>query len=159
MNRIRYLILSIFALGCLLLVAACSSFAPVTQAQPKPTATINPSFQAGVSPVPTFAPYVCGAWSSNNSPGPYSTITIYARLTHHIQGVSGATATAVVNFAYGSVSLNTQPVSDNGGYVTFALPLAGRQPAGTPATVSVSFSGIPGFSKTVQCTSAFFTPQ
>ena len=159
MSRIKYLIFSIFVSSCLLLVAACGTFAPVTQAQPKPTATVNPSFQAQISPIPTFAPYICGAWSSNNAPGLYSTITIYARLTHHIQGVSGATATATVNFAYGSVSLDAQPVSDNGGYVTFSLPLAGRQPAGVPATVGVSFSGVPGTSKTVQCTPAFFTPQ
>lgn len=159
MNRISRFFLPIFALGCLLLLAACGTFAPVTQAQPRATATVNPSFQAKLSPVPTFAPYVCGAWSSNNAPSPYSTITIYARLTHKVQGVSGATATATVNFSYGSVSLDTQPVSDNGGYVTFALSLAGRQPSGVPATVGVSFSGIPGFSKTVQCTPAFFTPR
>ncbi len=132
MNKIKRLYLSIFALSFLLLVAACGSIAPITQTQPKVTVTIKPSFQAQVSPIPTFPPYVCGAWSSNNSPGPYSTITIYARLTHLIQGVSGATATATVNFAYGSVGLGTQPVSDNGGYVTFTLSLAGRQPAGVP---------------------------
>jgi len=159
MNKIRRLYLSIFALSFLLLVAACGSVAPITQAQPRATVAIKPSFQAQVSPVPTFPPYVCGSWSSNNAPGPDSTITIYARLTHDIQGVSGATATATVNFAGGSVGLGTQPVSDNGGYVTFTLPLAGRQPVGVPATVDVSFSGIPGYSKTVQCTSAFFTPQ
>lgn len=159
MKRMRRFFLLIFALGCLLLLAACGTFAPVTQAQPKATVTVNPSFQARLSPVPTFAPYVCGAWSSNNTPNPYSTITIYARLIHHIQGVSGATATATVNFADGSVTLDTQPVSDNGGYVTFVLSLQGRQPTGVPATVSVSFSGIPGYSKTVQCTQAFFTPK
>lgn len=159
MNRMKRFILYIFVLGSLLLLAACGTFAPVTQAQPRVTATINPSFQAQISPVPTFAPYVCGAWSSNNAPDPFSTIAIYARLTHHVQGVSGATASATVNFSYGSVALDAQPVSDNGGYVTFVLSLAGRQPAGVPATISVSFNGIPGYPKTVQCTQAFFTPK
>jgi hypothetical protein len=159
MKRMRRFFLPIFVLSCLLLLAACGTFAPVTREQPQATVTVNPSFQAQLSPVPTFATYVCGAWSSNNAPSSYSTIIIYARLTHHIQGISGATATATVNFAYGNVELDTQPVSDNGGYVTFVLPLDGRQPTGVPATVSVSFSGIPGYSKTVQCTQAFFTPK
>lgn len=159
MKTLRHFCLPAVALSLMLFLASCSLFTPATPAQTQPTATVNPSFQAQLSPVPTFPPYICGAWSSNNAPGTYSTITIYARLTHNVKGVSGATATATVNFQYGGVTLDAQPVSDNGGYVTFALPLEGREPAGVPATVGVTFSDIPGYSHSVSCTPAFFTPK
>jgi hypothetical protein len=55
------------------------------------------------------------------------------------------------------VQLVDQPTSDSGGYVSFLLPLQGRQPVKTPAIVSVTFSNVPGYSGKVQC-SAFFTP-
>lgn len=153
---IRRIFLLAFACGCLALLAACS---PATNSslQPVKTVTIGPSFQAQLSPIPTMPPYACGSWASNNAPGPYSTITIYARLTKNSKGVSGATATAVVHFQSGDVQLDNQPTSDSGGYVSFPLPLQGRQPAKAPATVSVSFSSVPGHSGKVQC-SAFFTP-
>ncbi len=159
MNTLRHICIAVVALSLMLFLASCSLFTPATPAQKQPTVAVNPSFQAQLSPVPTFPPYVCGAWSSNNTPGTFSTITIYARLTHNVKGVSGATATATANFQFGSVTLDTQPTSDNGGYVTFFLPLAGRQPAGVPATVSVTFSNIPGYHHSIDCTSAFFTPR
>lgn len=158
MNKLRHISVSLVALGLIAFLASCSVFTAAKPAQKQPTVAVAPSFQAQMSPAPTFPPYVCGAWSSNNAPGPYTTITIYARLTHNVRGVSGATATATVHFQYGDVTLGTQPLSDNGGYVSFILPLAGRQPAGVPATVSVTFSGVPGYSKAVDCTQAFFTP-
>jgi hypothetical protein len=154
MNRRIFLLA--FACGCVALLAACS---PTTSSslQPVKTVTINPSFQAQLSPIPTMAPYACGSWASNNAPGPYSTITIYARLTKNSKGVSGATATGVVHFQGGDMQLDTQPTSDSGGYVSFSLPLQGRQPRNVPATVSITFSNVPGYSGHVQC-SAFFTP-
>lgn len=85
----------------------------------------------------------------------YGTITIYARLTHDVQGVAGAPATAIAHFAGGDASLYQTPVSDSGGYVTFSLPLQGRQPHGTPATVEVTFT-VKG--KPLTCSQAFFTP-
>jgi hypothetical protein len=153
-NR-RSLSLSIL-LGLLLLVTACGGVS-VTQVKPRPTVTIAPSFQARLSPVPSPPKYRCGAWSSNNAPGPYSTIAIYARLTKNVMGVSGATATAVVHFHAFDLTLDQQPVSDSGGYVTFTLSLQGREPRNIPATVDVTFSNFPG--GTVHCTQAFFTPQ
>lgn len=148
------IVLTIACLTLLFLLAACG-VAP-TQTSAQPTVTINPSFQSQVSPIPTVPPYLCGSWSSNTAPGTGSTIVIYARLVKNMQGVSGATATAVVHFQSQDVQLD-QAVSDIGGYVSFALPLEGRQPAGVPATVSVTFTNFPG--GTLQCTSAFFTPQ
>jgi hypothetical protein len=87
----------------------------------------------------------------------YSTIFIYARLTKDVAGVSGATATAVVHFKNFDLTLDQQPTSDSGGYVSFPLSLQGREPYKIPATVDVTFTNFPG--GTVHCTPAFFTPQ
>jgi hypothetical protein len=157
MKNSYHVVYSLVLIGLLFLLAACGSTTtptPVTQAQP--TVTINPSFQTTMSPVPTPQTYRCGAWSSNNAPGAYGTITVYARLTKNIAPVAGAPATAVVHFQSSDVALDQQPKSDQGGYVSFTLPLMGRQPPGVPATVSITFS-VAG--KTVQCSQAFFTPQ
>jgi hypothetical protein len=150
----HFIILATACLALLLLLAACGASSTQTTAQP--TVTINPSFQSQLTPVPTIPPYLCGAWSSNNAPGPGSTITIYARLVKNMHGVSGAAATAIVHFQGQDVQLE-QAASDSGGYVSFVLPLEGRQPTGVPATVDVTFTNFPG--GTLHCTSAFFTPQ
>jgi hypothetical protein len=150
----HFIVLAFAALALLLLLTACGPAVNQTTAQP--TVTLNPGFQSQVSPIPTVPPYLCGAWSSNNAPGPGSTITIYARLVKNLQGVFGATATATVHFQGQDVQL-TQATSDVGGYVSFTLPLEGRQPTGVPTTVDVTFTNFPG--GTVHCTPAFFTPQ
>ncbi|MBV8695338.1 MAG: hypothetical protein JO125_02390 [Chloroflexi bacterium] len=137
----------------LFLLSACGG--AVSQAVPQQTVTVNKSFQAQLSPIATVPTYRCGAWSSNNAPGTYSTIAIYAKLTSDVAGVSGATAQAVVHFKYSDAVLDAQPISNSGGYVSFSLPLQGRQPARVPATVDVTFK-VNGAS--VQCTEAFFTP-
>src|SRR5579884_1248543 len=151
-KHIHHFVYSALLLG--LLLTACGT--AVSSARPQQTVTVNPSFQAQISPIPTIPPYRCGAWASNNAPGASSTIVIYSRLTHNAQGVSGISATADVHFQSGDVNLGTA-TSDSGGYVTFTLPLQGRQPAQIPATVDVTFSSLPG-GGTVRCT-AFFTPR
>ncbi len=153
MKKIYRILFSVFALGLLLLLAACGP--TVTQVKPQQTVVVNKSFQSQVSPLPTVPAYRCGAWSGNNAPGAYSTLTVYAKLTKNVIGVAGATASATVHFAEADVTLDQQPASDAGGYVTFTLPLQGRQPRQTPATVDVSFS-VDG--KTLPCSAAFFTP-
>ena len=150
----HFIVLGIGSLALLLLLAACGPATTGTNAQP--TVTINPSFQSQISPIPKVPPYLCGAWSSNNAPGPGSIITIYARLVKNLQGVAGATATATVHFQDQDVQLG-QATSDGGGYVSFSLPLEGRQPAGVPATIDVTFTNFPG--GTLHCTPAFFTPK
>lgn len=142
-------------LAVFLLLTACSSLATTNSTPMQPTVTINPNFQSQISPVPTIPPYRCGAWASDNAPGPGATITIYARLTHNTQGVRGIAANAVAHFQGGNAGLN-QTTSDAGGYVTFTLPLQNRQPVHVPATVDVTYSGLPG-GGSVSCT-AFFTP-
>ena len=148
------IVLALVCLSLLALLAACGVTPTGTNAQP--TVTINPNFQSQISPIPTVPPYLCGSWASNTAPGPGSTIIIYARLVKNMQGVSGATATAIVHFQSQDVQLD-QAVSDSGGYVSFTLPLEGRQPAGVPATIGVTFTNFPG--GTLHCSSAFFTPQ
>ena len=144
----------LFSLGLLLVLVACGTTA--TQLKPQQPIVVNKGFQAQTSPIAAVPTYRCGAWSANNAPGAYSTLTVYAKLVaKDVQGVAGATASATANFSTGDFPLDQQPVSDAGGYVTFTLPLQGRQPRLTPATVAVSFS-VNG--KTVQCSSAFFTP-
>jgi hypothetical protein len=153
-NNARSVSLCALLIGLLLLLAACGPTA--TQLQPQPTVTIDPSFQSQVSPVPSPSQYRCGAWASNNAPSPNATIVIFARLIKNVKGISGATASAIVHFKDGDQTLDQQPTSDDGGYVSFKLPLQGRQPDRVPATVDVIFSNFPG--GTVQCTPAFFTP-
>jgi hypothetical protein len=154
-QRISFLLLTPVLL---LFLGACSPVANPPQPQTAATVIINPSFQSQVSPIPTEATYGCGAWSSNNTPGPYQTITIYAKLTKNVLGVSGATAAAVVHFQSGDVPLEDQPQSDSGGYVSFQLPLSGRQPANVPTTVDVTFTNVPGYSGSIACSPAFFAP-
>jgi hypothetical protein len=155
MHRNYSLVLKFIAsyLVLLLMLTACG--ATPYQVAPQQTVTVSSGFQSQVSPVPKIPTYLCGAWSSNNAPGPNSTIIIFARITKNLAGVSGATASAVVHFQSGDQELDQHPTSDNGGYVSFTLPLQGRQQVGIPATVDVtlSFSGT-----TIKCTPAFFTP-
>lgn len=135
------------------MLAACG--ATPDQVSSQQTGTVSGGFQSQASPIPTIPTYLCGAWSSNNAPGPNSTIIIFARITKDLAGVSGAIATTAVHFQSGDQTLDQHPTSDNGGYVSFSLNLQGRQPDKIPATVDVTF-GFPGV--TLKCTPAFFTP-
>jgi hypothetical protein len=154
MNTFHRFIGCVTILSFFLLATACGP--AVSQVKPQQAVTINKTFQTQATPLPTVPPYRCGAWASNNAPNAFSTILVMAKLTRDIKGVGGATATGVVHFAGGDVALDTQPTSDQGGMVSFTLPLQGRQPTGIPATIDISFT-IAG--TTVQCSQAFFTPQ
>ena|SRR3989442_2217212 len=146
--------LGLLCIALLLILTACGSTA--SQAAPQATVTVDQTFQSQVSPIPTVPTYRCGAWSSDNAPGPFSTIIIYARLTKNITGVPGVAAIAIVHFQKGDQQLDQHPVSDGGGYVSFTLPLQGNQPTKIPATVDVIFTNLPG--RSLHCTPAFFTP-
>jgi hypothetical protein len=152
-NRTLVLKLCVFCTALLLMLTACG--ATPDQVAPQQTVTISKTFQSQVSPIPPIPKYLCGAWSSNNAPGPNSTINIYARITKDLVGVPGAAATAIVHFQGGDQTLDQHPTSDSGGYVSFTLALQGNQPDRIPATVDVIFS-LPGV--TTRCTPAFFTP-
>jgi hypothetical protein len=152
----KYPLLFALSLPFIVLLISCGG-PTVNQTTLPPTVTVNPNFQSKLSPIPSPPTYHCGAWASNNAPGPNATITIYARLTKNLQPVSGATATAVVHFQNNDQTLDQHPTSDSGGFVSFTLALQGQQPAKIPATVSVTFSNFPG--GTLDCSQAFFTPQ
>jgi hypothetical protein len=154
MKNIHRFTYSIALLSLFLLVTACGP--TVNQIKPQQTVTVSQSFQGQKALQPTVPPYRCGAWSSNNAPGAFSTIMVYAKLTKNVEGVAGATAAATVHFQGGDVTIGQQPKSDNGGMVAFMLPLQGRQPKGVPATIDVTFNA---GGNTVQCAQAFFTPQ
>ena len=156
MKKHTYFLWFILLITVTQLLIACAPAVTVNQAKPQGTVTINPSFQAQTAPIAKPALYRCGAWSSNNAPGGYSTISVYARLTKQVKPVEGAVARATVHFQHGDVTLDQQPTSDAGGYVSFTFPLMGRQPSGIPTTVDIIFT----LGKTkIDCASAFFTPQ
>src|SRR5947209_3200186 len=120
MKTFRNILFSTILLSMgVLLLTGCGSTA--SQVSIQPTATVDKSFQSQLSPVPTAPPYRCGAWSSNNAPNGYATITIYARIMKNVAPVSGATASAVVHFKGSDQPLDAQGASDSGGYVTFTL--------------------------------------
>ena len=152
----KHALLLALSLPFVFLLISCGG-PTVEQAIPQQTVTVSPKFQSQLSPIPTPPTYRCGAWASNNAPGPNDTITIYARLTRNLAPVSGATASAVVHFQGNDQPLGQHPTSDNGGYVSFTLSLQGQQPVKIPATVDVTFSNFPG--GTLRCSRAFFTPQ
>src|SRR5205807_5415407 len=127
MKTFHHILLSVFSFCLLLLLAACGPSVS-SQANAQPTPTVDKSFQSQRTSIPTVPPYRCGAWSSNNAPGAFSTITIYARLTRDIAPVSGAAARGVVHFQTFDQPLQAQAPSDGGGYVTFTLQLQGHQP-------------------------------
>lgn len=149
-------LLIVLPLGLLLLLTACSSLSPVSKLKPAPTVQVNSSFQHQLTPVPTETAYACGSWASNNAPGAYSTIVIYARLMHDVHPIGGAIASAIAHFHTFDLPLDAHPVSDSGGYVSFVLPLRGQEPRLIPGTVDVSFTIN---KQTIQCSSAFFTPE
>src|SRR5438552_15938334 len=98
-NRSLVLKLGVFCASLLFMLTACG--ATPDQVAPQQAVTGSTGFQSKASPIPTIPAYLCGAWSSNNAPGPNSTIIIFARITKNLAGVSGATATAVAQFQGG----------------------------------------------------------
>jgi hypothetical protein len=154
MKKRSFILLCVLLSTALCWLSACGL--TVNQVKPQQTLTVNQQFQGQLTPIPTIPAYRCGAWASNNAPGAYGSLIIYARLTKgSASGFAGVMARAVVHFKSRDVPSDGQPISDSGGYVAFDLFLAGRQPARVPATVDVTFDtqGSP-----TTCT-AFFTPQ
>ena len=90
----KHALLLAISIPFVLLLISCGG-PTVEQALPQQTVTVSPKFQSQPSPIPTVPMYRCGAWASNNAPGPNDTITIYARLTQNLAPVGGATASAV----------------------------------------------------------------
>src|SRR5437016_12906546 len=94
-NHSLVLKLSFFCTALLLMLTACG--ATPDQVAPQQAVTVSSGFQSKASPIPTIPTYLCGAWSSNNAPGPNSTIFIYARITKNLSAIQGAAGTADVH--------------------------------------------------------------
>src|SRR5260370_40760630 len=125
-NRSLVLKLYVFCTALLLVLAACG--ATPDQVAPQQTVTVSKKFQSQVSPIPPVPTYLCGAWSSNNAPGPNSTINIYARITKNLVGVNGATATAGVAFQGRDHELAPHPSRNKGGFLSLNAAPQGRPP-------------------------------
>src|SRR5258707_15829923 len=139
MKTFRYILFSAMLLSMgVLLLTGCGSTA--SQVSIQPTATVDKSFQSQLSPVPTAPAYRCGAWSSNNAPNGYATITIYARIMKDVAPVSGATASAVAHFQGSDQPLDAQGASDSGGYVKFTFLFSRCDASQGPSAAGVNFT-------------------
>src|SRR5260370_3609914 len=137
MNRTLWLKLYVFWTTLLLMLAGCGE--THDQVAPQQTVTVSKKFPSQVSPIPPVPTYLCGAWSSNNAPGPNSTINIYARITENLVGVNGATATAVLHFQGGDQEPDPPPARGNGRHILFYLDVLCRQPDSISRNSDVNF--------------------
>ena len=90
------------------LVIACgASNATTTADQGNPQVAVTFRFNNNASSIPTVAPYLCGAWTTNTTPAfkPGDKISVYAHFIHNVNGnpvgVNGASAQASVEWADG----------------------------------------------------------
>jgi hypothetical protein len=149
-----------FVASILLPLALTACGPTASQWQVTRNVSVGKAFQKNLPALAPIPRYLCGAWSSNNAPDPYSSINIYARLTQQVNQeitpVQAAPAQATIHYAYGDKKLDQVPVSDSGGYVTFYLQLQGQQPRLAAATIDIFFK-VDGHQ--IPCSHAFFTPQ
>lgn len=130
------------------LVMACgASSTPATTNLTTPQVTVTIRFSNNASPVPTVAPYLCGAWATNTTPAfrPGSEIPVYAHFIHSVNGnpvgVSGANAQATVEWAdgYRDTEVGT---TGNDGLVVFYFTIPNRaNMVNKNNLVIVSFTG------------------
>ncbi|HEY4034986.1 MAG TPA: hypothetical protein VGL94_13585 [Ktedonobacteraceae bacterium] len=130
------------------LVIACgSSDTPTTAGANGPQVTVTIKFNNGLSSSGTVAPYLCGAWITNTTPGfnPGSEIPVYARFVHEVNGnpvgVNGASASANVEWADGGRASQGGTTSSDG-LAVFYFTIPNRPDmVGKNNLVTVSFSG------------------
>ena len=163
-------VLLLFLLITSISIIACSSTgsnSPNSAANLNaPPVTITIQFDNGTTALPTQAPYLCGAWITNTSPAfiPNTTIPVYAKFIHltngNPQGMSGATAQAVVHFADGSTVPLPATTTGSDGLAVFSFKLPNKQIiAGHNNVVTVTFSGANGTSCSLDTNhGAYFTP-
>ena len=71
------------------LVIACGASNTATTADPNgPQVTVTINFNNNLSSLGTAAPYLCGAWTNETTPGfnPGSEIAVYAHFVHNVNG-------------------------------------------------------------------------
>jgi len=103
-----------------LLMACGASNTTSTSDLGSPQVTVTFHFNNNMSPTPTIAPYLCGAWTTNTTPAfnPGRTIPIYAHFIHNVNGnpvgISGANAQATVEWADGTSDTLVATTGDDG---------------------------------------------
>ena len=149
------------------LIIACGSSNMTTADLNGPPVTVTINFKSSnLSSLGTVAPYLCGAWTYDTTPGfsPGNKIPVYAHFVHNVNGnpvgVSGASAQATVEWADGGRDSQTATTTSDGLAVFyFTIP---NQPnmIGKNNLVLVSFTAPNGQTCNVDNQSqpaAFFT--
>ncbi|HEY6284851.1 MAG TPA: hypothetical protein VIX20_04250 [Ktedonobacteraceae bacterium] len=104
-----------------ILIVACSSngSSQLNPGTPVVTVTIKLGQDTG-SPTPTLSPYYCGGWATDTSP-PFtstSTVSVFGKFTQNVDGnpvgVSGATATATIQWPDGTSDTMTETTTSDG---------------------------------------------
>ena len=101
-----------------LIIACGESNTIATTSLGAPQVTVTISFND--APIPTAAPYLCGAWTTNTTPAfnPGHQIPVYAHFIHNVSGnpvgVSGANAQATVVWANGERNTTTGTTGSDG---------------------------------------------
>ncbi len=144
-----------------ILIVACSSngISQLNPGTPVVTVTIKLGQDIG-SPTPTLSPFYCGGWATDTSP-PFtstSTVSVFGKFTQNVDGnpvgVSGATATALIQWPDGtSDTMSTTTTSD--GLAVF--PVAIKPSAiNKLVTISITFAKA-GISSCTIPSVAYFT--
>jgi hypothetical protein len=153
-----------------ILMVACSLTGhgtdPTNLGAPPVTVTIRFNTNLTTTPLPTQAPYLCGAWITNTSPDfiPNSIIPVYAKFVHLVngnpQGMAGATAQATVYFANNTTFSPPATTTGTDGLAVFSFSLPNDMKiANHNNLVTVTFTGTDGSKCTVdQSRAAYFTP-
>src|SRR6266852_1441484 len=147
------------------LVIACGASNTTTDVKgPQATATIR--FNDNLSSLGTVLPYMCGAWTSDTTPGfnAGSEIAVYAHFVHNVNGnpvgVGGASAQASVEWADGYRDSQAGTTTSDG-LVVFYFTIPNRPDiVGKNNLVTISFTGPNGQTCNVDNQSqpgAFFT--
>lgn len=133
--------LSVLVVAC----GASNTTAPTNLGAPQVTVTIR--FSNNASPIPTVAPYLCGAWATNTTPAfnPGRQIPMYAHFIHNVNGnpvgISGANAQATVEWADGYRDTEAG-TTGNDGLVVFYFTIPNRpNMVNKNNLVVVSFTG------------------
>ena len=112
-------ILLLLSLSFLIIACGSSNMTTADLNDPPVTATIN--FKSTIwSSLGTVAPYLCGAWTYDTTPGfsPGNKIPVYAHFVHNVNGnpvgVSGASAQATVEWADGGRGSQTATTTSDG---------------------------------------------
>src|SRR5947209_3968679 len=148
------------------LVIACGASNTATTDPNDPQATVTISFSNNLPSLGTVLPYMCGAWTSDTTPGfnPGSEIAVYAHFVHNVNGnpigVGGASAQASVEWADGYRDSQAGTTTSDG-LAVFYFTIPNRPDiVGKNNLVTISFTGPNGQTCSVDNQSqpgAFFT--